>query len=87
MQELTFEQVEEVNGGVGPWGAVVGGVVAGGQAALSGKSGGQIAGALFLGAASGFFGGAGAAAWGAGAKMTSVLYTSKAVMAGVASGL
>jgi hypothetical protein len=87
MQELTFEQVEEVSGGVGPWGAVVGGVIAGGSAALSGKSVGQIAGATVLGAASGFFGGAGAAAWNAGARMTGALYTSKAVAAGVASSL
>jgi len=64
MRELTIDEIEQVNGGIGVYGAVLG--AAGGAIGAAATGGGAAAiatGAIF-GAASGFFGGIGAATFG-----------------------
>lgn len=65
MRELTSEEIEQVSGGVGPYGAVFGGVAGGIYAAADGGNFGQIAAGAALGAVSGFFGGIAAVTSGA----------------------
>jgi hypothetical protein len=57
MQELKFEQVNEVNGGVGPAGAALGAAGTVASAYYNGARGWDLVAAGALGAASGFFGG------------------------------
>lgn len=57
MRELTDDELELVNGGVGPVGAALGGIAGGLTAVANGGNVGQIAASAAFGAASGFFGG------------------------------
>lgn len=62
MRELTAEEIDQVQGGFGPGGAVVGAIVSGAGSYLSGGNAGQIASAAILGGVAGFFGGLGGVA-------------------------
>lgn len=57
MRELTSEEIEQVSGGFGPVGAVLGGLAGGLSSAATGGNFGQIVGGAAFGAAAGFFGG------------------------------
>lgn len=57
--ELTGEEIEQVNGGFGPAGAITGAIVGGGVALLTGKNAGQVVSATIFGLVGGFFGGVG----------------------------
>ncbi len=59
IQELTLEEMDQVHGGFGPTGAVVGAVIAGGGVALNGGNAGQVVAAAIFGGVSGFFGAVG----------------------------
>jgi uncharacterized membrane protein len=64
MRELTKRELEEVNGGFGLPGAVLGAVTGGAIAAGRGAGWGGIATGVILGGVSGFFGGISAATTG-----------------------
>lgn len=57
MRELTQDEVEQVSGGVGPVGAVIGGLAGGIGAGLNNQGIGIIIASATFGAVSGFFGG------------------------------
>ncbi|NKB34809.1 MAG: hypothetical protein GKR91_17070 [Pseudomonadales bacterium] len=65
MRELTLNEVEEVSGGFGLPGAVIGGIGGGLSSAVSGGNVGQIIGSTLTGAVGGFFGGIAGATTGA----------------------
>ena len=79
MRELTLEETEKVAGGVGPVGAVIGGVAGGLSSYAAGGNVGNIIGATTFGAVGGFFGGIASATTGFGRAM----FGSYAVGAGV----
>lgn len=57
--ELTEQEIDQVQGGFGPAGAITGAVIGGGVALLTGKNAGQVASAAIFGLVGGFFGGVG----------------------------
>ena len=82
MRELTLREVSQVGGGVGPGGAIIGGVTAGISAASNGNGVGIIVGAVLIGATAGFFGAVAAAAPLSGALMFGTYSVGTGVLAG-----
>lgn len=62
MQELTMEEMDQVHGGFGPGGALVGAFLGGLSSYAAGHNVGQIAAYTIIGGVGGFFGGLGSAA-------------------------
>lgn len=79
MRELTLDEIEEVEGGIGFWGAAIGAAAGLCTAVASGASFGEGAALVATGAASGFFGGV---AGHAGSRALNAVYASKAVVIG-----
>ena len=84
MRELTSEEIEQVSGGVGVLGAVIGAVVGGGSAAFNGGNVGNIIGGAALGAVSGFFGGIATASTGLARGLFSVYSIESGLMSSAA---
>lgn len=79
MRELTVDEIEEVEGGFGVWGAAIGAAVGLCTAVTSGANFGEGAVLVTAGAASGFFGGI---AGQTGSRALNAVYASKAVAIG-----
>ncbi len=83
MRELTSEEIEQVGGGVGLFGAGIGAAIGGGSAVFNGASLGQVVGATILGGVSGFFGGIATSRYASGAA--SFLFGAYSVESGIMS--
>tara|TARA_B110000003_G_scaffold275708_1_gene319146 strand:- start:1132 stop:1398 length:267 start_codon:yes stop_codon:yes gene_type:complete len=83
MKELTMNEMEEVNGGVGPIGALIGAVVGG---VSQGLNGGSIGWGIFFGGVSGFTGGMAGAAFSAGRYGIAAANTARSIGTGVLAG-
>ena len=82
MRQLTKAEVPLVGGGIGVVGAVIGGVANGYMAYHNGHGAGVIAGAVAVGAVSGFFGGIASATTG----IARVMFGAYAIETGVIGG-
>ena len=83
MRELTNEEIEQVSGGVGIWGAGIGAAIGGGSAVFNGAGFGQVVGATILGGVSGFFGGIATSRYASGAA--SAMFGAYSVETGIMS--
>ena len=83
MRELTLKEVDEVSGGVGAVGAVLGGITGGAIAVAHGGGAANIISGVTLGAVSGFFGGIAGATSG----ITRYMFGAYSVETGVIGGL
>ena len=86
MRELTIEETEMVNGGVGAVGAVIGGVTGGVVSYNQGGNIGNIIAATTLGAVGGFFGGIASATTGLGRVMFGGYSVGMGAMSSAAAG-
>ncbi len=57
MRELDANEITSISGGIGPGGAILGGITGGVSSAVNGGSAGEIAQATLFGALAGFTGG------------------------------
>jgi|TARA_B100000315_G_C14497171_1_gene550587 lactobin A/cerein 7B family class IIb bacteriocin len=85
VRELTDEEIEMVNGGVGLIGAGIGAVSAGGSTALGDGSFGEVVGATLLGGAAGFFGGIATSGYSSG--LTTAMFGAYSVETGIIAGM
>lgn len=79
MRDLTIEEIEEVDGGIGFWGAAIGAAAGLCTAVTGGANFGEGVVLVTTGAASGFFGGI---AGHAGSRAVNAVYASKAAAIG-----
>ncbi len=85
MRELTDDELELVNGGVGLLGAAFTAVTAGGATAFNGGSVGEVVGATILGGVSGFFGGIALSPYSSG--LTTAMFGVFSVETGILAGV
>ncbi len=84
MRELTRSEIEEVSGGVGPAGALIGGITGGAISIAKGGGVGEVISGVAFGATSGFFGGIASAASGAGRYMFGAYAIETGIIGGIA---